>query len=54
MSAWGISNFENDTALDWVAYLIEEKQGINFKKFINTFVSEFTPDETSLIECSKF
>ena len=26
MSAWGISNFENDTALDWVNEIIQEQE----------------------------
>ena len=54
MSAWGISNFENDTAMDWVDYLIQENKGINFKDFVNTFIDDFASDQTTLIECSKF
>ena len=54
MSAWGISNFENDTAMDWVDYLIQENKGVNFKDFVNTFIDDFASDQTTLIECSKF
>ncbi len=54
MSAWGISNFENDTAMDWVDYLIQENKGVNIKDFVNTFIDDFASDQTTLIECSKF
>lgn len=53
MSAWGISNFENDSALDWVAKTVEEKQ-VSFSKMVDEFMGNFSPEETSLIECSEF
>lgn len=53
MSAWGISNFENDTALDWVAKTVEEKQ-VSFSKMVDEFLGKFSPEDTSLIECSEF
>jgi len=54
MSAWGISNFENDTALNWIENLIEKSDIDSINSTINVFVSDFDPEETSLIECSKF
>lgn len=54
MSAWGISNFENDTALDWVSSIIQQKEVISINDAITGFVNGFKPDETSLIECSQF
>ena len=54
MSAWGISNFENDTALNWIDNLIENSDIDSINSTINIFVSDFDPEETSLIECSKF
>ena len=54
MSAWGISNFENDTALNWIDNLIEHSDIDSINSTINIFVSDFDPEETSLIECSKF
>lgn len=54
MSAWGISNFENDTALNWVSRIVEQKEVSNLSDSINDFISAFSPEETSLIECSEF
>jgi len=54
MSAWGISNFENDTALNWVSRIVEQKEVSNLSDSINDFISDFSPEETSLIECSEF
>lgn len=54
MSAWGISNFENDTALNWVEKVIQQKEVSNLQTSIETFVANFSPEETSLIECSEF
>ena len=54
MSAWGISNFENDTALDWVDKVIQQKQMSDLSRLIDSFITDFTPNETSLIECSRF
>lgn len=54
MSAWGISNFENDTALGWVADVVEKKSFSDFKLITHQFVEDFDPESTSLIECSKF
>ena len=54
MSAWGISNFENDTALDWVSDVVQKKEVSSLKDTISAFLASFSADETSLIECSKF
>ncbi len=54
MSAWGISNFDNDTALEWVNELIHKKQVENFKESIESFLKSFSVEETSLIDCSRF
>ena len=54
MSAWGISNFENDTALDWVNEIIQEQEVNSLNQSINSFLQEFSVERTSLIECSKF
>lgn len=54
MSAWGISNFENDTALNWIENLIEYSDIEAIDSIINNFVLNFDPEETSLIECSTF
>lgn len=54
MSAWGISNFENDTALDWVSAVVQQKEVSNLTKTIDSFVSDFKSNETTLIDCSRF
>mgnify|MGYP006146848881 CR=1 FL=1 len=54
MSAWGISNFENDSALNWIENLIEQADGSSIDGAIKSFVTSFDSEETSLIECSKF
>jgi hypothetical protein len=54
MSAWGISNFENDTALDWVSSIVEQKGGSQFKSSIDSFATIFKSNETTLVECSRF
>ena len=54
MSAWGISNFENDTALDWVGKIVKQKDINVITNSIDKFVSGFNAEETTLINCSKF
>lgn len=54
MSAWGISNFENDTAISWIEELVEGKDGGSIKSEIKEFVQDFDPEETSLFDCAKF
>jgi hypothetical protein len=54
MSAWGISNFENDTALDWVSEIVEGKDVNSLQNSIDAFLKDFSIEDTSLIECSKF
>ena len=54
MSAWGISNFENDTALDWVSEIVEGKDVNSLQNSIYAFLKDFSIEDTSLIECSKF
>ena len=54
MSAWGISNFENDTALDWVGKIVNQKDINVIINSIDKFVNGFNAEETTLINCSKF
>lgn len=54
MSAWGISNFENDTALDWIEKFIEKKDGGSLKSEVKDFVQNFDVEETSLMDCAQF
>ena len=54
MSAWGISNFENDTALDWVNEIIQEKEITSLEESIKSFLQDFSVEYTSLMDCSKF
>ena len=54
MSAWGISNFENDTALDWVGKIVKQKDINVITNSIDKFVNGFNAEETTLINCSKF
>lgn len=54
MSAWGISNFENDSALNFVGSLIEEENGDSIDGLIKDFVKSFDPEDTSLVDCSMF
>lgn len=54
MSAWGISNFENDTALAWIETLVQDKEGSSIKQLVKDFVKNFDVEETTLIECSQF
>ena len=53
MSAWGIKNFENDVALDFVAEVIDNN-GTLIKSFAEGFVTNFHTEETSLDECFAF
>lgn len=53
MSAWGINNFENNVALDWLEELIQSN-GSEVKAFMNSFVQHFNPEETTLDNCFKF
>lgn len=54
MSAWGLSNFENDSALDWVSNIIEHKEVSSLSSSIDEFIANFSIEETTLIECSVF
>ena len=54
MSAWGISNFENDSALGFVSDLIEAENVDSIDGLIKDFVKSFDPEDTSLIDCSRF
>ncbi len=54
MSAWGVSNFENDTALDWVGKIVKQKDINGITNSIDKFVNGFNAEETTLINCSKF
>lgn len=54
MSAWGISNFENDSALNWIDNIIRKKEVSDFNLQIETFLKNFSAESTSLIECAEF
>lgn len=54
MSAWGISNFDNDTAIYWIQRLVEEEEDGLLKNTIENFIKNFRSDRTDLIECSEF
>lgn len=54
MSAWGIENFENDVALDFVEELTTHKKQLSIAAYLDSFSSKFSPDETSLDECLEF
>lgn len=54
MSAWGISNFENDTALNWVENLVQKNKVSNLSTSVDEFLANFSSEETTLIECSEF
>lgn len=54
MSAWGISNFDNDTAIYWLQRLIDEDEDGIIKNTIDGFSKRFRPDRTDIIECSEF
>lgn len=54
MSAWGVSNFENDTALDWIESVIIEGEDLDIKSEVFDFLEDFHPEETSLQDCCKF
>lgn len=51
MSAWGITNFENDIALDFVTSLVEERKEFSISSYTDVFKAKFNPDETTLDEC---
>lgn len=53
MSAWGINNFENDVALDFVSEVVAGNVSL-VKSFAEGFVNSFHPEETSLDECFAF
>ena len=54
MSAWGITNFENDVALDFVEELTTHKKQLSIGAFFDAFSNKFNPDETTLDECLEF
>jgi len=54
MSAWGITNFENDVALDYVEELTTHKKQLSITTFFDAFSAKFNPDETTLDECLEF
>ena len=47
MSAWGISNFENDTALDWVNEVVHRKEIESFKESVELFLKRFSAHHQS-------
>lgn len=54
MSAWGITNFENDVALDFVAEIAASEDHLNLTQDIDDFLNEFNVEETSLDDCLEF
>jgi hypothetical protein len=54
MSAWGIANFENDVALNFVQELTTHKKQLAIAAFFEVFSSKFNPGETTLDECLGF
>jgi hypothetical protein len=54
MSAWGINNFDNDTAIYWLQRLIDEDEDGIIKNTIEGFSKNFRADRTDIIECSEF
>ncbi len=51
MSAWGVTNFENDIALDFVGTLVHEHVEFSISTYSDDFRSKFSPEETSLDDC---
>ena len=54
MSSWGITNFENDVALDYVAELVLSHDQLQLSSEIDQFNATFNSEETSLDECLLF
>ena len=54
MAAWGISNFENDTALKWVEEVTQNSKNVDLKKELTEFLQGFDSEETTLVECERF
>jgi hypothetical protein len=54
MSAWGITNFENDSALSWIEQLLSNKDANLIKNTILSFLSDFDAEETTVVQCSEF
>ena len=54
MSSWGITNFENDVALDFVAELVASSDDLELSVEIDRFNASFKPEETTLDECLLF
>ena len=53
MSAWGINNFENDVALEFVNEVINTNAKL-VKGIAESFVNNFHPENTSLDDCFTF
>jgi len=51
MSAWGITNFENDVALSFVEKITTHEKQLSIESYLSTFSDKFDPDETTLDEC---
>ncbi len=52
--AWGISNFENDSAQEWVEDLIAKGKSTTVNKEIEGFVKNFKASETDMMTCCTF
>ncbi len=51
MSAWGITNFENDVALQLVEQLTRHEKIFSVDAFFESFSNVFDPEQTTLDEC---
>lgn len=54
MSAWGITNFENEIALAFVNDLALNRSEFSIETYIDSFKGKFHPEKTSLDECLEF
>ena len=52
--AWGISNFENDSAQEWVDELVEKGKPGDVVKEIDNFLKNFKASETDMMTCCCF
>ncbi len=52
--SWGISNFENDTSLEWAEELVQSNKVANIAKEIDNFLKNFKPTDTDMMTCCNF
>lgn len=51
MAAWGITNFENDVALDFVNEMVTNGKQLSIGEYVDVFLKNFDAEQTSLDEC---